>query len=201
MSDFQAFPGEFLPPDLSPDDRQELAKLALSALRATAEGREWQSGCAASGTLGRVHGVFVTLSRQGKLRGCIGTAHPSKPLGEGVVEYAQAAAARDPRFSPVTEEELPDLHIEISVLSTLADLPVDPDRVLKVLRPGLHGLCLELGERRGLLLPQVATRLGLDAEGFLEGVAEKAGLEPEGWRRAEARLRVFTVTSFAVREA
>jgi len=110
-----------------------------------------------------------------------------------VRECAVAAAVRDPRFKPVTPVELADLHIEISVLSTLTD--VRPEEV----EVGRHGLLISRSFHRGLLLPQVATQWHWDREQFLEQTCLKAGLPPDAWRH-EARIQAFTAEVFAEAE-
>jgi len=135
--------------------------------------------------------VFVTLHKHGKLRGCIGTTVAHMPLREAIVEYAQAAAFDDPRFPQVTADELPELHIEISVLS-----PMRPISSAKEIIPGVHGVTVRMGRRAGLFLPQVWEQLP-DLESFLGYLcAEKAGLPYDAWRNPECELRVFTVHAF-----
>jgi AmmeMemoRadiSam system protein A len=109
-----------------------------------------------------------------------------------VSEFALRAAFEDPRFAPLSEEELPDCRIEISVL-TAPEPVASPDEV----EIGRHGLIFELGPRRGLLLPQVATEWGFDAERFLDEVSRKAGLPPGAWRRPEAKLWTFQAEVFS----
>ncbi len=134
-------------------------------------------------------GAFVTLHKAGHLRGCIGQIEASAPLYRTVRECAVAAALRDPRFEPVTPLEVPDLHIEISVLSALTD--VRPEEV----EVGRHGLLISHGFRRGLLLPQVATQWHWDREQFLEETCVKAGLPPDAWHEG-ARIQAFTAQVF-----
>jgi AmmeMemoRadiSam system protein A len=132
-------------------------------------------------------GVFVTLKRGGELRGCLGTLRCERGLAGEVVRCAADAATEDPRFPPVSADELLDLAVEVSVLGPLE--PIDPrDRNAIVI--GRHGLVAERGFRRGLLLPQVATEWGWDAEQFLRQTCLKAGLEPNAWQR-DARISRF----------
>lgn len=134
-------------------------------------------------------GAFVTLRKEGQLRGCIGRVEASVPLDQTVRECAVAAALRDPRFEPVTPDEVPDLRIEISVLSGITD--VRPEEV----EVGRHGLLISQGSQRGLLLPQVATHFNWDRERFLEETCLKAGLPPDAWRHG-ARIQAFTAQVF-----
>jgi len=95
-------------------------------------------------------GAFVTLKKAGQLRGCIGYIEPRAPLIEAVADNAQSAALHDPRFPPVTPEELPDISIEISALT-----PLEPVTDVEEIEVGRHGLVISRGPYRGLLLPQV----------------------------------------------
>jgi AmmeMemoRadiSam system protein A len=125
-------------------------------------------------------GAFVTLKRDGQLRGCIGTLECKRPLGEEVARVAVSAAREDPRFDPLRPVELDDLDVEVSVLGPLEEIdPGDPAAI----DIGRHGLVVEQGVRRGLLLPQVATEWGWDREQFLAQTCEKAGLPADCWRR------------------
>ena len=138
------------------------------------------------GALHENHGAFVTLRKAGRLRGCIGYVEAVKPLYQTARECAAAAALRDPRFNPVTPEELPDLRVEVSVLSPLVDLPIDQIEI------GHHGLQVSRGFQRGVLLPQVAAECKWDRRRFLEETCIKAGLPPDAWRHG-ARVQAFTV--------
>lgn len=135
-------------------------------------------------------GVFVTLTSRGDLRGCIGFPEPVFPLYEGVIRGGIAAALEDPRFPPVSVSELTDLSIEISVLSPLQQ--VQPDEVVV----GTHGLVIEKGHARGLLLPQVPVEWGWDREEFLAHTCRKAGLPADAWRTG-ATLYSFTASVFS----
>jgi AmmeMemoRadiSam system protein A len=124
-------------------------------------------------------GAFVTLKKKGELRGCIGTLECRGPLAEEVARVAVSAAREDPRFEPVRPSELEEIDVEVSVLGPLEEIdPFDP----KAIVIGLHGLVVERGYRRGLLLPQVATEWGWDREAFLAHTCAKAGLPADAWR-------------------
>lgn len=124
-------------------------------------------------------GVFVTIKRRGALRGCLGTLENRRGLAEEVVRCAADSASDDPRFPAVTAEELLDLRVELSVLGPLELIPAAAD----AFTIGAHGLLVEQGERRGLLLPQVATEWGWTPEQFLRQTCVKAGLPPDAWQR------------------
>ena len=134
-----------------------------------------------SPALAQNHGAFVTIKLKGRLRGCIGVFEGEKPLPETVADMAISAAARDPRFKPVTCDELNSLTIEISVLSPMkrVDTNVNNPSAIEV---GTHGLFVVKGSKRGVLLPQVAIEHGFDRETFLNETCLKAGLSPGDWR-------------------
>jgi len=142
------------------------------------------------GSLLEHHAAFVTLHKEHELRGCVGCVETTKPLYETVRECAVAAALRDFRFQPVPPDELPQLQLEISVLSPLSDVEVDKIEV------GRHGLLISHQGRRGLLLPQVAVEWHWDREQFLNATARKAGLPQDAWRHG-ARIQAFTTQVFA----
>jgi AmmeMemoRadiSam system protein A len=129
----------------------------------------------------------VTLRSHGALRGCIGYIESILPLANVVEEVAVKAALEDPRFPPLTSAEVKDMIIEVSVLSPLVRV-----KNIEEINVGVHGLLLELGPRRGLLLPQVATEYHWDRLAFLNATARKAGLPEDGWRHPEAKLYRFT---------
>ncbi len=140
-------------------------------------------------------GVFVTLHKHGRLRGCMGTLDASLPLAAAVREAAISAACHDPRFPPVKPGELSALDVEVSVLTTPTAM-----RSLEDLELGKHGLLVRSGGRRGLFLPQVAVEHGLDKEAFLARCcAEKAGLPPDAWRDPGTEVLLFTTTVFRER--
>jgi AmmeMemoRadiSam system protein A len=131
-------------------------------------------------------GAFVTLKRGGQLRGCIGTLECRLPLADEIARVAVSAAREDPRFDPLRPEELDDLDVEISVLGPLEKIdPRDPSAI----EIGRHGLVVEQGCRRGLLLPQVATQWGWDREQFLSHTCAKAGLPADCWQRGATVYR------------
>jgi len=139
---------------------------------------------------------FVTLTKHGALRGCIGSILPEEPLWEAVMHMAQSAATRDPRFHPVRPDELKDVHVEISVLSVPKELRYDsPEDLLAKLRPGLDGVVLRVGSRQSTYLPQVWEQLP-DKTDFMNHLAEKAGLAPDDWRQKDAAILIYQVEAF-----
>ena len=143
------------------------------------------------GDLSKPAGAFVTLRENGELRGCIGFIDSEQPLAETVREAAARAALEDPRFTPVTPEEIARLEIEISVLSALRS--IKSEREIEI---GLHGLVVEAGGRRGLLLPQVAVEFGWDQPTFLRQTMRKAGVPAQLKGAVEMRMYVFCAEVF-----
>ena len=137
------------------------------------------------------HGVFVTLKERGELRGCIGKMDFEQPLWMNALDAAAASALEDPRFSPVTPDELPEITIEISILNPPEDLPG-----VELFDPLKHGIIVEKGIHHALLLPKVAQEQCWDATKTLETVCWKAGLPTDAWRDPGARLQVFTAFDF-----
>jgi AmmeMemoRadiSam system protein B/AmmeMemoRadiSam system protein A len=176
--------------DLDGDERRQLLRLARETLESHYAGEKPPEIAEPSDRLRQRRGAFVTLTKGGRLRGCIGYVEPVVPLWRAVREMAVAAATGDPRFPPVTAGELDELRIEISALSPLERCD-DPGSVTV----GRHGLVVRMGGRSGLLLPQVPTEQGWDREEFLAHTCRKAGLPPDAWRRG-AELYTFTAQVF-----
>jgi len=173
-------------------DRQLLLRLAREAITAFV-GAAPAHVPGPSGILERLGGAFVTLHAHGDLRGCIGHIEMNEPLGRVVPRCAVAAASTDPRFPPITQSELHEIEIEISLLSALE--PVAGPQDIEV---GRHGLVVESGRDRGLLLPQVATERGWDADTFLAQTCHKAGLPRDAWKHG-AKLWRFEAEVFGER--
>ncbi|MDH5493441.1 MAG: AmmeMemoRadiSam system protein A [Myxococcales bacterium] len=185
---------------MSPEERERALRLARRTLIASsrheplpAPADALAEGALAEGTLAEPRACFVTLRLRegGALRGCIGTLEPHAPLAETIVQMTHAAAMRDSRFRSVEAWEPPGLRIEISVLTP--SVPLEDPRALIV---GEHGLVVRYGERRGLLLPQVAQEQGWDRETFLAETCRKAGLDPQRWRDPETKIEVFRAECF-----
>ena len=140
-------------------------------------------------------GVFVTLRNQSELRGCIGYVAPLMPLYRAVIENTVNAARKDPRFPPVKKRELPDLDIEISVMSPPREIhSVDEIEI------GRHGLIVGNEWSHGLLLPQVAQEYGWNSETFLSQTCRKAGLPANAWREGDLTIEVFSAQVFSESE-
>ena len=138
---------------------------------------------------------FVTLTRGGALRGCIGGLEERRPLVEDVWQHAYAAAREDPRFSPVAPPELAEIRIEVSRLGPARLLGLPPDQIPAALRPGSDGVILRRGRQRATFLPQVWEKVQ-DPELFLDMLADKAGMPRQAWRHGEAEVLVYQVESF-----
>jgi AmmeMemoRadiSam system protein A len=132
----------------------------------------------------------VTLKIDGQLRGCIGHVIGLVPLWRAVRENAVAAAFDDPRFPPLTADELEKARIEISALTPLKITQAQSVTV------GTHGVLIERGAARGLLLPQVAVEYGWDRRTFLEHTCRKAGLDPDAWRDPKTSISTFSAEVF-----
>jgi AmmeMemoRadiSam system protein A len=157
-------------------DRQELLWLARASIAAHLAGLpapEFPQTGAAAG----LGGVFVSLHDAGALRGCIGHLEADLTIGFNVVRCAVSAATSDPRFPPVSPSELSRLHIELSLLG-----PMEPIARPDDFEIGRHGLMVQSGRRRGLLLPQVAIEWQWDRETFLAQTCRKAGLSGDFWK-------------------
>ena len=178
---------------LSPEQRRQLLKIAREAIATVLDGGRLELNLADfDEVLLRPAGAFVSLhTKEGDLRGCIGSIQPVAPLCQAVSSSAVNAAFRDPRFYPLKKDELPNLDIEISVMG-----PIEPVRSAEEIEVGRDGLIISRGRQAGLLLPQVATDYGWNREEFLEHTCMKAGLPPESWRSPECRIERFSAEVF-----
>jgi AmmeMemoRadiSam system protein A len=150
---------------------------------------------ALTGALAEPAGAFVTLRLNHDLRGCIGYIESSDPLSNVIDEVAEKAAFEDPRFPPLTPGEFARIHIEISVLTPMKLISSIDEIVV-----GTHGLLIQQGWHRGLLLPQVPGEFGWDREEFLENVARKAGLPRDAWQDEKTKLFTFSALVFEEEE-
>jgi AmmeMemoRadiSam system protein A len=143
--------------------------------------------------------AFVTLRRNGELRGCIGSLEAYRPLAEDIARNAVGAALNDRRFPPVTADELKSLDVEVSLLSPPVPLPcADEDDAMAKLRPGIDGVVIEFGRQRATFLPQVWENLP-DARSFLRELKCKAGLPGDFWH-PDLRVRRYGVEKHCERE-
>jgi AmmeMemoRadiSam system protein A len=179
--------------DLQQEDRKTLLRIARDSVALSVRtGVEWKSDASLPEALRQQAAAFVTLKKAGLLRGCVGSVVAKEPLAEAVATAARNAALNDIRFSPVSEDEIPELDIEISVLSPFARIE-DTEEI----QPGRHGLLIEKGHNRGLLLPQVASDQNWDRETFLAHTCVKAGLPVDAWKTdVDLEIFLFSATVF-----
>jgi AmmeMemoRadiSam system protein B/AmmeMemoRadiSam system protein A len=175
---------------LTADEKADLLKLARAALTEFLARRTEIEDLTGRAKFATPRGAFVTLTKAGDLRGCIGFIEPVLPLGRAVIRTAIYAATEDPRFPPVGAAELKDLRIEISVLTPAREV-ANPAQVVV----GTHGLIVEKDGAKGVLLPQVPVENGWDRETFLDQGCLKAGLPADAWKHG-ARLSVFQAIVF-----
>jgi MEMO1 family protein len=176
---------------LSEQEKKALHQIARTVIENKAKGKPVPEFKIDSPTLTENRGAFVSIHKRGQLRGCIGYIEGRGPLHRTIEEMAEAAAFRDPRFMPVTDRELPDLEIEISVLTPLKKI-TDVNEI----EVGKHGIYIKQGWSSGLLLPQVATEYGWDRRTFLEHTCQKAGLPSHAWKEKNTEIYIFSADVF-----
>lgn len=180
---------------LNKQEKIYLLELARNTIVELLEHNKYPSTKPISEKVQEKFGVFVTLHKNGNLRGCIGYIEGIKPLYEAVMDMAKSAAFRDPRFSPLREDELDELEIEISVLS-----PIVIIHDIKKIEVGKHGIIIQRGGYRGLLLPQVATEWNWNREEFLTQTCYKAGLPGDAWRDPDTEISIFSAEIFSEKD-
>ena len=178
---------------LTPNQRKQLLQIARHSVLVAFDGRSVElKENEFEEPLRRPSGAFVTLNtREGHLRGCIGSIHPVAPLYRAVSQSALNAAFRDPRFIPVTRDEFLHLAFEISVMG-----PIEDVRDFGEIMVGRDGLIISRGRQAGLLLPQVAAEYGWDRETFLSQTCLKAGLSSAAWRSEDTKIARFSAEVF-----
>ena len=175
--------------DISTEDQRRLLLLARQALDARVR-KAPSPPVERGGALDWPCGAFVTIHYRGELRGCLGRLDVDAPLADTIAHLAAVVSDSDSRFNPVSARELPDISLEISVLT-----PEQEVRSIDEIEVGRHGLIVEQGHRRGLLLPQVATEHGWNRDTFLDHACRKASLPPDAWRHG-ARILTFEALVF-----
>lgn len=178
--------------ELTPQERQTLLDIARQAIIDKISHGQFEIEPREEKSLNVRGGCFVTIKRQGELRGCIGNFQSHQPLFREVAEMAVNSATRDPRFYPMQVEDLGAFDLEISVLSPLEKIEEVDEIVV-----GTHGIYLEKGIHRGVLLPQVATEHGWDRLTFLKQTCVKAGLPTDAWQSEEAEIYIFSAQIFS----
>ena len=182
---------------MNPEQGNLLLKIARENIAARLKGKTYEPECPKE--FKEELGVFVTLhTKTGDLRGCIGYPEPIKPLIDALLDVSISAALRDPRFPPVRIEELDDLRVEVTVLSKPELIEVDsPEEYPSKIEIGKHGLIVESGFNKGLLLPQVPIEWKWDKEEFLSHTCQKAGLPLDFWKSGDAKIYKFTGEIFS----
>lgn len=175
---------------LSREEKAELVRLARQAIDQAVRSNSMLECHPTNENLLVPKGAFVTLTKKGELRGCIGFIDPIYPLAQAVVQCACYAALQDRRFEPVTTAELKDLEVEVSVLTPLVRC-TDIGQI----KVGKHGLVIARGGQKGLLLPQVAVENGWTRDEFLEEACLKAGLPNDAWKKG-AEIYTFEAIVF-----
>lgn len=176
---------------LNAQEKKSLHHIAKTVIENKVRGKAVPEFKIESPILKENRGAFVTIQKRGQLRGCIGYIEGHGPLHKTIEEMAEAAAFRDPRFTPVTEKELPEIEIEISVLTPLKKI-IDVNEI----QVGKHGIIIKKGGFSGVLLPQVATDYGWDRKTFLEHTCQKAGLPPNAWKDKDTEIYIFSADIF-----
>jgi MEMO1 family protein len=176
---------------LNEEEKKTLHQIAKTVIENKAKGKPVPDFKIESLILKENRGAFVTIHKRGQLRGCIGYIEGHGPLHKTIEEMAEAAAFRDPRFTPVKEKELPELEFEISVLTPLKRI-----KDVNEIQVGKHGIYIKKGWSSGLLLPQVATEYGWDRLAFLEHTCQKAGLPPHAWKEKDTEIYIFSADIF-----
>ena len=172
---------------LSASDSAALLEIAREAINHQVRHQDYSPAPREEKCLNKRSGCFVTIKCDGRLRGCIGNFQARQPLFREVAEMAAASASQDPRFQPMQTEELEHYKLEITVLSPLEKIE-DTD----LIEIGRHGIYIEKGLNRGVLLPQVATEYGWDRITFLQQTCLKAGLSADAWQLPDAEIYIFS---------
>ncbi len=178
---------------LNAKQKKELLKIARETLECFLAGKEHPEMKITDPLLKEKRGAFVTLHNGKNLRGCIGMLLPEKPLHQTIKDMAIEAATADPRFSSVTEQELKEIDIEISVL-TVPQKVSSPDEIVL----GRDGVIVKSGWHQGVFLPQVASETGWSKEEFLSYLcSQKAGLSPDAWKNPKTEMYIFQADVFS----
>ncbi|MBI5931728.1 MAG: AmmeMemoRadiSam system protein A [Chloroflexi bacterium] len=186
----------------TPDEQRQLLTTARATLEAVTQGvalpRLHLNDFSPALQAERACFVTLTYAHSGELRGCTGTLAARSPLILEVVNTTRQTALNDPRFYPVTPDEVPHLHIEISILTPMQPLAyTSPTDLMGKLRPTIDGVILQYHDRRATFLPQVWERVA-DPAAFLSMLCEKMGVDPDTWQ--QVHLEVYTYQSVVVEE-
>jgi len=172
---------------LTQTDATNLLRIAREAIDHQIKSMEYSPKLREEKALSECSGCFVTIKQNGQLRGCIGNFVSEQPLYREVATMAVAAASNDPRFPPLTRNDLGHFELEITVLS-----PLEKISDIKEIEIGTHGIYIIKGLNRGVLLPQVAAEYGWDRETFLQQTCIKAGLIEDTWQSPNTEIYIFS---------
>jgi AmmeMemoRadiSam system protein A len=181
--------------ELTTEEKRNLIELSRASIKNRLRVDQDRPAAMDTPSLNAQGGAFVTLHKNGRLRGCIGRFTSEAPLTDTVQEMARAAAFEDPRFPPLKAEEMDDIDLEISVLTPMTQIE-DPEEI----QVGRDGVYIVQGPHRGVLLPQVATEQGWDRQTFLEQTCRKAGLGGDCWRDPRTQIYRFSANVFGENE-
>jgi conserved hypothetical protein TIGR00296 len=176
---------------LNEKEKELLHRIVKETIKNHLDGKPIPAFQVDSSTLQEPRGAFVSLHKEGMLRGCIGHIRADHPLHETIKDMAVAAAFEDPRFPPLSRKEFDKIDIEISVLT-----PFKRITDINEIEVGQHGLYMVKGFYSGLLLPQVATEYGWDRVTFLEHTCNKAGLSKDAWKDKDTEIYLFSADVF-----
>lgn len=188
MDDQQPQPSSFL--NLQDSQKKMLLEIARKTIKQFLTNKEVSLERNSDPDLNRKHGVFVTLLEHGKLRGCVGHLKDDQPVYEVTALMALQAAINDNRFKPVTLDELPEIEIEISILSPFKRISDE-----KQIKLGRNGVLLKKGDVKGVFLPQVPIKMNWDRKQLLSQLCKKVGLPIDGWKE-NTRLYIFQTEVF-----
>lgn len=186
---------------LSKEEKCLLLKIARENIKKYLDGEEYEKPESLPEIFHEKYGVFVTLNYQNSLRGCIGYSEPYMPLIDALLDVSIAAAFEDPRFNPISEKELDEIQLEISVLTKpeLVSIKSYKDYCSK-LEVGRDGLIIENNYYKGLLLPQVPIEQNWDLKTYLENLCYKAGLNKDAWKDSNTKIYNFQAIVFGEKE-
>ena len=180
---------------LTKENKIFLINLVKEIIRCELTGEKFSVKCPDDAIFRKNVGAFVTLKKQGQLRGCIGYVIGYKTLFETILDMSKAAAFNDPRFNSVKENEISELEVEISILSELINV-----ENINEIEIGRDGLIISKGYYQGLLLPQVAVEWGWNREQFLSETCRKAGMHGDCWKEKDVIIKRFTAEVFSEKE-
>ncbi|MCD8138682.1 MAG: AmmeMemoRadiSam system protein A [Planctomycetaceae bacterium] len=182
---------------LGDTERRVVGEIVTASLAAAVAGQFYEPADPGLPALDERCGCFVTLKTNGQLRGCLGCFVSDNPLWQTVADYARYSALCDPRFTRnrLTQRDLPEVEIEVSVLS-----PLEPCHDPLSIIPGIHGIYVKRGPQSGCYLPQVATEMGWGGveEFWTSCCRDKAGMSPDAWQQPGTECSTFTADVFEV---